>query len=72
MGSPARSNLVKSKSKKSNTKNGKELRKMRVSLEDAHRSLFVSVLPGGGPIRDRLSIYKSVPSVTTYGLYERP
>lgn len=44
---------------------------LRLSLEDAYRKVFSSPMPAG-PLRDRLSVYKSVPSVTTYGSYERP
>ena len=50
-------------------------KKRRVSqktLEKAYRNVFVVPSPGITPTRERLSMYKSVPSVTTYGLCERP
>lgn len=49
----------------------KRTREIYKNMEDAHRKLFVGPNPNA-PARERLSMYKSVPSVTTYGLCEKP
>jgi len=57
------------------TKNRKimarKTRKVQKRLEDAHRQMFRGPDPSA-PAKERLSMYKSVPSVTTYGLCEKP
>jgi len=49
----------------------KKSRKTPKSLEDAYRQVFMGP-PPSAPARERPSMYKSVPSVTTYGLCEKP
>lgn len=41
------------------------------SLEDEYRKIFL-VPVQQSPVRDRLSMYKAVPSITTYGVYDSP
>jgi hypothetical protein len=57
--------------KRSSTKHRKKRRGGQKSLEDEYRKVFAVPAPQS-PARDRLSIYKSVPSITTYGVYDRP
>ncbi len=52
-------------------RHAKRPRKTRKTLEDAYRQVFFGP-PPNTPMRERLSMYKSVPSVTTYGLCEKP
>jgi len=61
---------MKAAPKRNKTKPIKKPRETYV-LEDAHRRMFVGPGPNA-PARERLSMYKSVPSVTTYGLCEKP
>jgi hypothetical protein len=62
---------MKSKSNKRTPAAKKAPRSRNRSLEETYRKIF-TVAPPAGPIKNILSIYKSVPSITTYGLYERP
>jgi hypothetical protein len=62
---------MKTGSKRSKAKSAKKLRGEQKILEDTHRRIFVGPSPNA-PVRERLSMYKSVPSVTTYGLCEKP
>ena len=62
---------MKPKTKKHTISVRKERRDKKLSLEDTYRQTFTVPMPIG-PVRDRLSVYKSVPSITTYGLYEKP
>ena len=62
---------MKTISKQAKAKSKKKRRKTHQNLEDAYRTIFVSPAPTL-PLRDRLSLYKAVPSITTYGAYERP
>ena len=41
------------------------------SLEHHYQTVFAAPI-SPLPLRERLSMYKSVPSVTTYGAYEKP
>jgi len=49
----------------------RKIRKTQKTLENAYRQIFVGPNPAA-PVKERLSMYKSVPSVTTYGLCEKP
>jgi hypothetical protein len=60
-----------SKRNASRSNKSKKPRATRKTFEDAHRRVFVGPSPNT-PARERLSMYKSVPSVTTYGLCEKP
>lgn len=62
---------MKAISKRGRSKSTKNPRESQKTLEDAYRRVFVAPNPSV-PTRERLSKYKSVPSVTTYGLFERP
>jgi len=46
-------------------------RRRQVSLEQIYRTMFTAPMVQP-PARERLTMYKSVPSVTTYGVYEKP
>jgi len=48
----------------------RKTQKAKKTLEESYRQVFLSNQPS--PARERLSMYKSVPSVTTYGLCEKP
>lgn len=62
---------MKAKRRAIKTKAGKQRSDKKPALEDVYRQVF-SVPLSIGRVRDRLSIYKPVPSITTYGLYEKP
>jgi hypothetical protein len=62
---------MKTISKRGRSKSIKKSRETKRSLENAYRRVFVGPNPTA-PAKERLSMYKSVPSVTTYGLCEKP
>jgi hypothetical protein len=62
---------MKATPKRNKPKTAKKTRTRQIPLEDAHREIFVGPVPNSTP-RVKLSMYKSVPSVTTYGLVEKP
>jgi hypothetical protein len=63
--------FMKATAKQRKVTHAKRSRKTRKTLEDAYRQMFVGPTPNA-PAKERLSMYKSVPSVTTYGLCEKP
>jgi hypothetical protein len=62
---------MKTTSKQHKPKTAKKQRDTQTPLEDAYRRTFIGPAPNV-PVRERLSMYKSVPSITTYGLFEKP
>ena len=48
-----------------------KVRQIQRTLEESHKQVFVTT-PMTTPPKERLSMYKSVPSMTTYGLCEEP
>jgi hypothetical protein len=62
---------MKATMKQRRQRRAKRSRRARKTLEDAYRQVFIGP-PLNAPARERLSMYKSVPSVTTYGLCEKP
>jgi hypothetical protein len=57
--------------KRSKARSARKPRETQKTLEETYRRIFVGPSPNA-PARERLSMYKSVPSVTTYGLCEKP
>lgn len=63
---------MKSKPKSTKRRSEKTPASQGPSLEESYKRVFIA--PGTNllPTRGRLTMYKSVPTVTTYGAYERP
>ncbi len=58
-------------SKRKKTKSVKKTRGVQKHLlEDLYRHVFLA--NPSVPDREKLTMYKSVPTVTTYGLFEKP
>ncbi len=58
--------------KRDGSKPSKSRKTGQKSLEDLYRTLFAVPIHSRFPVRGRLTVYRTVPSVTTYGVYEKP
>lgn len=63
-------NMARKALRRSNSRY-KKSRKMPDTLEDMYKKVFVGPIHPI-PAKERLSMYKSVPTVTTYGAYDKP
>lgn len=62
---------MKSKPQSTKRKSGKTPASQTDSLEESYKRVFVAPFSSYSPARGRLTMYKSVPTVTTYGAYEK-
>ena len=58
-------------SRKKQSKAQKKRKNRARSLEEIYRQYF-AIPTHASPLRDRLTMFQTVPSVTTYGVYEKP